>query len=106
MLADTRIKDINPRRFERMREPPPVPSTAIYSENDGICAWQGCVERPGPTSESIAVDGSHCGLGWNALVYTAIADRLSQPEGKWQPFRRTGVRRHFFRRPRYHLADL
>ncbi len=106
VLSDTRIKDIDPSHFERMRDPPPVPSTAIYSETDGICAWQCCVERPGPTSESIAVEGSHCGLGWNPLVYTAIADRLSQPEGRWRPFRRSGLRRHFFRRPRYHLAGL
>ena len=87
-----------------MREPPQVPSTAIYSETDGITAWQCCFERPGPLSESVEVSGSHCGLGWNPLVYMVIADRLAQPEGAWQPFRRSGLRRHFFRRPRYHLA--
>jgi pimeloyl-ACP methyl ester carboxylesterase len=104
LLADTRIEDLDPAHFERMREPPPVPSTAIYTESDGITAWQSCLERPGPLSESIAVTGSHCGLGVNPLAYTAIADRLAQPAGRWRPFRRSGLRRHLFRRPRYHLA--
>lgn len=106
LLSDTKIEELDPARFERMREPPPVPSTAIYSESDGITAWQSCLERSGPLSESIEVSGSHCGLGVNPLVYTAIADRLAQPEGQWRPFRRSGLRRFFFRRPRYHLARL
>lgn len=104
-LSDTKIEDMDPAHFKRMREPPPVPSTAIYSETDGIVAWRCCVERPGPTSESVEVRGSHCGLGWNPLSYEVIADRLAQEEGDWQPFRRTGWRRRVFRRPRYHLMD-
>ncbi len=99
-LSGTRLDEIDAERLERMREPPPVPSTAIYSRTDGVTAWQCCVERPGPHSESIEVAGSHCGLGWNPLVYLAIADRLAQPEGRWRPFRRSGWRRHFYRRPR------
>ena len=84
----------------------PVPATAIYSETDGIVAWRTCVERPGARSESVEVRGSHCGLGWNPLSYEVIADRLAQDEDDWQPFRRTGLRRYFYRRPRYHLMDL
>ena len=34
-------------------------------------------------------------------VYAVIADRLAQDEGSWEPFRRTGVRRFLYRRPRY-----
>lgn len=105
MLADTRIEEMEPDRFDAMRQPPPVPSTAVYSETDGIAAWQSCMERPGPRSESVEVFGSHCGLGVNVMSYTVIADRLAQTEGEWQPFRRSGARRHFFRRPRYHLTD-
>jgi len=101
LLAGTRIRDIDPARLEQMATPPPVPSTAIYSETDGVVAWQCCLERPGPHSESVAVHGSHMGLGFNPLVYEVIADRLAQPEGRWSPFRRTGLRRHFYRRPRY-----
>src|SRR5260370_26401442 len=25
---------------------PPVPTTAVFSRTDGICAWQGCMEKP------------------------------------------------------------
>ena len=74
----------------------PVPSSAIFSRSDGIVAWQGCLEREGPTSENIEVEGSHCGLGHNPTVLYAIADRLAQPEGKWQPFARSGWRRIFY----------
>src|SRR5207249_4613573 len=32
----------------RLRDPLPVPSTAIYSRSDGIVAWQSCIEDDGP----------------------------------------------------------
>src|SRR3954467_8940204 len=34
-------------------ETPSVPTTAIFSRTDGICAWQGCMEKTTATSESI-----------------------------------------------------
>jgi pimeloyl-ACP methyl ester carboxylesterase len=77
---------------ERMRLPPPVPSTAIYSRTDGIVAWQGCREREGQVTQNIEVEGSHCGLGHNPAVVYAIADRLAVPEGEWWPFDRKGLR--------------
>lgn len=77
---------------ERMRLPPPVPSTAIYSRTDGIVAWQGCREPDGETTQNIEVEGSHCGLGHNPAVLYAIADRLAVPEGEWWPFDRGGLR--------------
>ena len=85
---------------ERMRIPPPVPSTAIFSRSDGIVAWQGCLERDGPLSENIEVEGSHCGLGHNPAVLYAVADRLAQPEGGWWPFERTGVKGLIYPDPR------
>jgi pimeloyl-ACP methyl ester carboxylesterase len=75
-----------------LSDPPPVPTTAIFSRTDGICAWQCCVERDGPQTESIEVDGSHCGLGHHPAAVYAVADRLAQPEGRWKPFERTGWR--------------
>src|SRR4029450_8329411 len=35
---------------------PPVPTTAIFSRTDGVCAWQGCMEKTSATSESIEVE--------------------------------------------------
>jgi len=34
---------------------------------------------------------SHIGLGLNPSAWWAVADRLAQPEGRWQPFDRSGL---------------
>jgi pimeloyl-ACP methyl ester carboxylesterase len=63
--------------LRRLRTAPPVPTTAIYSRTDGVVAWQACIqEGPGDYVENIEVQGSHCGLGWNAQVLEILADRL------------------------------
>lgn len=72
--------------------PPPVPSTAIYSREDGIVAWQNCREPKGPATDNIEVHGSHCGLGVNPSVLYAVADRLAQAEDAWRPFARSGLK--------------
>ncbi len=74
---------------------PPVPTTSIYSRTDGIVAWQCSVQAPSATTatENIEVSSaSHVGLGVNPAVLYAVADRLAQPEGAWQPFERSGLR--------------
>ncbi len=78
---------------------PPVPTTSIYSRTDGIVAWQCSVQSASDRTESIEVMGSHCGLGVNASVLYAVADRLSQPADHWQPFDRSGLRRGVFPDP-------
>ena len=75
---------------------PPVPCTSILSKSDGVVAWRGSVQDEGPLSENIVVHGSHCGMGVNPAVMIAVADRLTQPEGTWHPFRREGWRRFLF----------
>ena len=81
-------RDTEPGFFQRMQEPPPVPITCIYTKSDGVAPWQMCIERAGPQRENIVVPGSHCGLGCNPLALYAVADRLAQAEGQWQPFSR------------------
>ena len=66
--------------------PSVVPTTSIWSRGDGIVAWRNSMLAPGERTENIAVYGSHLGLGVNAAVLHAVADRLSQPEGQWRPF--------------------
>ncbi|MEM6742785.1 MAG: alpha/beta hydrolase, partial [Pseudomonadota bacterium] len=75
-----------------IRTPPPVPSTAIYSRTDGICAWQSCIEDDADQTENVEVLASHCGLGHHPAALFAVADRLSQPEDAWSPFDRGGAR--------------
>jgi len=82
-----------------LSETPPVPTTAIFSRSDGVCAWQGCMEKAGSFTENIEVYGSHCGLGHHPAVVYAVADRLAQPEGVWQPFDRSGWRSLVFPDP-------
>lgn len=69
----------------------PVPSSAIFSRADGICAWENCRGAVSPQSENIEVRGSHCGLGVNPAVFHIIAGRLAQPEGEWMPFEPPGL---------------
>ena len=73
-------------------QPPSVPTTAIYSESDGICAWQNCVETDADHLENIRVRSSHCGLGHHPAAVYAVADRLAQKEGEWKKFDRKGIK--------------
>jgi hypothetical protein len=81
-----------PEVHEPLREPPSVPTTSIWSRTDGIVSWRCSVERQGPLAENIEINASHLGIGAHPLALYAIADRLAQPEGAWQPFRREGWR--------------
>jgi pimeloyl-ACP methyl ester carboxylesterase len=83
------------RLLDERNAVPPVPSTAIFSRNDGIVAWQNCLEPQAETTDNIEVRGSHCGLGVNPVVLYALADRLAQAEGEWKPFDRTKGFRSF-----------
>jgi len=82
--------------FAGLRKAPSQPTTSIYTRTDGIVHWSSCVEEDAAHTENIEVPGSHCGLGFNPLVLYAIADRLAQSEGEWQPFDRGGWRRLFY----------
>lgn len=84
-MKNERIKTI-------MSEVPPVPTTAVYSKFDGIVHWQACMQYGyHETAENIEVNCSHCGMGFNPLVFHVLADRLSQPEDNWRPFQRKGI---------------
>jgi hypothetical protein len=86
---------------EEDRPPLPVPVTAIYSRTDGVAPWQAGIESKGPLRENIEVVGSHCGLAYNPTAVFAIADRLAQPQGEWQPFRPPPHMRHLYPSPAY-----
>ncbi|MCJ2176960.1 esterase/lipase family protein [Novosphingobium album (ex Hu et al. 2023)] len=74
---------------ERYRNGPrvlPIPSTAVFSRTDGITAWENCIGDSDEINENVEVVSSHFGFVTNPAVFQIIADRLSQPEGKWQRF--------------------
>ena len=92
MASGQRAEDADERFGGSLAQTPSVPTTAIFSRTDGICAWQGCMEKPSTHSENIEVESSHCGMGHHPAVVYAVADRLAQAEGEWQPFDRSGWR--------------
>lgn len=66
---------------------PPVPFTSIYTKTDGVVAWDNSIEiEESPIAQNIQVEGSHCGLGHNAVALYCIADRLAQPADDWRRF--------------------
>jgi len=92
MASGRRAEDEDPRFGGTLASAPPVPTTAIFSRTDGICAWQGCREQTSTMAESIEVESSHCGMGHHPAAVYAVADRLAQKEGQWAPFDRSGWR--------------
>ncbi|MDJ0657509.1 MAG: alpha/beta hydrolase [Xanthomonadales bacterium] len=75
-----------------LAEPPPVPTSALFTKGDGVVHWESTVENSDrPDVENIHVGGAHMGLGFNPRSMIAIADRLSQPEGDWRPFNPRGL---------------
>ena len=80
-----------------LTEPPPVPTTAVYSRGDGICNWVTCLQQGNhANTQNIRVRGSHCGLTFNPMVWFLLADRLAQDEDNWQPFRTRAWQRFFY----------
>lgn len=78
---------IDPAWIERLRSPPPIPTTSIYSRSDGVVAWETCChDKRSRLVQDIEVDGSHMGMGWNREVLNIVADRLGQPAGPWHPY--------------------
>lgn len=89
-VSGNRTQEVDPELFERIQSPPPVPTTAIYTQSDGIVAWETTMEQEeSDTVQNICVEGSHCGLGHNLEVLAIIADRLSQPKGQWRRYQAT-----------------
>ncbi|MES2609162.1 MAG: alpha/beta hydrolase [Pseudomonadota bacterium] len=82
----------DPALLETLRTAPPVPTTSIYSRSDGVVAWQACMDaRRRARSESIEIQGSHCGMPWNPAVLRVVADRLAQPLRAWRPYAHSGA---------------
>jgi hypothetical protein len=61
--------------------PIPVPSTAVYSQRDGIVAWRACIGPPTELHDNVEVTCSHLGFGVDAATLWLIADRLALPAG-------------------------
>lgn len=83
-LSD-RARDI----VDRLRQPVPVPTTAIWSRSDGITSWSGCSvdETTTPAlAENIEVVSSHVGMVASPVVLAVVVNRLLQDPADWQRF--------------------
>ena len=71
----------------RLRKPPPVPTTSIYSCSDEMVPWQTCRHDLASTRvQDVEVDGSHRALISDPAVFRVVADRLAQQPGHWQRY--------------------
>lgn len=90
-LSGERVEDMDLAEREALAGDLPVPATSIYTRGDGVVNWRTCLVRQADNAENIEVQfASHLGLGVNAAVLWAVADRLAQPEGAFSPFARSG----------------
>lgn len=82
-----RVVDLDPNLLEDLPKPPPVPTTSIYTKQDGVVPWEMCMEEfESKIHQNIQVRGSHLGLGVNATVLKIIADRLQYYKEDWVHF--------------------
>lgn len=69
----------DPALSQRLRTPPPIPTTSIYSRSDGVVSWKTCchLERSDLVHD-IEIRGSHLGMCWNRDVLAVVADHLAR----------------------------
>ncbi len=76
----------DPALTQLWRDPPPVPTTSVYSRSDGIVAWQCCLNTEDARVENVEVRSTHMGFGHHPAALVVVADRLAQAEGGWRRF--------------------
>lgn len=78
-LAAPHSEDFTP--FLRgLGDPPPVPTTALYTKSDGIVAWQSCLNPKSALAENVEVTGAHSTIGRNPQALAILLERLARPE--------------------------
>lgn len=66
--------------LQRLGEAPPVPSSSIYSQTDGIVSWRRCIGKQTATRRNIEVKGvSHLGMSYHPEVLNIVAVLLRGP---------------------------
>jgi pimeloyl-ACP methyl ester carboxylesterase len=62
---------------DRVGQPLPVPGTFIFSRNDGIVAWESCVE-PSQPEDCFEIPGLHVTMIQDPDVWAIVAPRLAR----------------------------
>jgi pimeloyl-ACP methyl ester carboxylesterase len=63
-------------RMHEIAKPLVVPTTAIYSQEDGIVDWRQCLQDDAPSSRNVRVSGAHSTMGSNPEAQIAVAMAL------------------------------
>ena len=87
LTGGKKVADVDPLLLADLPNPAPVPTTAVYSKQDGIVPWEVCVEAVETAiHQNVEVRSSHLGLGVNPAVLRIIANRLQYSAINWKPF--------------------
>ncbi len=90
--GNKRVVDLDPELLKNIPLPAPVPTTAIYTKQDGMVPWEACLElEEDHLHQNIQVHGSHLGLGVNPTVLEIIVDRLQYSEKNWEHFSASSI---------------
>ncbi len=68
--------------------PAPVPTTALFSKDDGIVPWAACMEcEEDNLHQNVEIKGTHFGLGFKPSVLHITQDRLKYTKENWPPYK-------------------
>jgi pimeloyl-ACP methyl ester carboxylesterase len=67
-------------KLSRLAAPLPMPSTAFYTQDDGVVAWQSC-RSDEPGCMNIGVTGAHMTICRNPVVLAELVRRLAEDKG-------------------------
>jgi pimeloyl-ACP methyl ester carboxylesterase len=62
---------------DEIERTPPVPVTALYSQDDGIIDWRCCLQDESDTCANVEVTGAHSAMGFNPEAQAVIARALA-----------------------------
>lgn len=71
-----KVDHIEQETKARFEVPLQTPVTAIYSPNDGVVAWQACIDQWSPKVQHIEVNCTHLGMGFNSTVIGHVIEAL------------------------------
>jgi pimeloyl-ACP methyl ester carboxylesterase len=63
---------------DEIERAPPVPVTALYSQDDGIIDWRCCLQGEAAHCTNLEVSGAHSAMGFNPEAQAAIARVLAK----------------------------
>ena len=80
--TDERLAQIRALIEEREQQPIRVPTTAMWSRNDGVVNPVACIDRRSPDVEHVEVGSSHVGMGFDPDVWRTVADRVARASSR------------------------